>query len=285
MELRFTKMHGAGNDFLLIDDRTGIFPLESTEMIARIASRRVGVGCEGLLILRTAEVGSGVDYRMIFLNPDGSRAAMCGNASRCVAWFAYSLGIAGKRQCFLSDAGILVAEILALQPGGGEVEVHVTDPYGRRPKVAVQDARGTECEVFFVNTGVPHAVIWVEDLVTVDVEREGRAVRWASAFSPDGTNVDFVSWEGEHRLKLRTYERGVEAESGACGTGALAAAVAAVEQGRGAFPISIEVQSGDILVVDGVCGDEGLCQALTLTGPVRCVYEGMLDTTWFEGAQ
>ncbi len=284
MKIKFTKMHGAGNDFLILDDRAGAFPDHDAAFVARLAARRFGVGCEGVLALRLADSFTDFDYRMIFLNPDGSRAAMCGNASRCVALFAFELGVGGRCQRILADAGAITAEILEAGRGRGVVRIHATKPCARAARVEVALPGGRVAECFKVDTGVPHAVVFVPDVAAVDVVGDGRAIRNAPAFAPAGVNADFVEILASGGAAMRTYERGVEAESGACGTGALAAGVALAE-GRGVkLPVSIRVSSGDVLVVDGEPGEDGLCGGMTLTGPVRKVFEGVLETEWLEDA-
>ena len=284
MKIKFTKMHGAGNDFLILDDRAGVFPDQDAALVARVAARRFGVGCEGVLALRLAAAVTDFDYKMVFLNPDGSRAAMCGNASRCVALFAFELGVGGRCQRILTDAGAITAEILEASRGRGVVRIHATKPCGRAAVVKVDLPGGRTAECFKVDTGVPHAVVFVSDVAAVDVMGDGRSIRNAPAFGPAGTNADFVQVLESGCAVMRTYERGVEAESGACGTGALAVGIALAERRGVKLPVSIRVGSGDVLVVDGEPGDDGLCCAMTLTGPARKVFEGVVDTEWLEGA-
>lgn len=284
MKIKFTKMHGAGNDFVILDDRVGAFPDQDAALVARLAARRFGVGCEGVLVLRQADAFTDFDYKMIFWNPDGSRAAMCGNASRCVALFAFELGVSGRCQRILTDAGAITAEILEASRGRGIVRIHATKPCGRATVVDVDLPGGRKAECFKVNTGVPHAVVFVPDVAAVDVIGDGRAIRNAPVFGPAGTNADFVQTLPSGGALLRTYERGVEAESGACGTGALAAGLALAERYGVKLPVSIRVSSGDILVVDGEVDDDGLCCAMTLTGSARKVFEGVVDTDWLEDA-
>ena len=284
MKIKFTKMHGAGNDFLILDDRAGAFPDQDAALVARLAARRFGVGCEGVLALRQADAFTDFDYKMVFLNPDGSRAAMCGNASRCVALFAFELGIGGRCQRILADAGAITAEILEAGRGRGIVRIHATKPCGRAAIVNVDLPGGRTAECFKVDTGVPHAVVFVDDVTSVDVMGDGRAIRNAAAFAPAGTNADFVQELEPGIAWMRTCERGVEAESGACGTGALAAGIALAERRGAKLPVAIRVGSGDVLIVDGEIGESGLCCGMTLTGPARKVFEGVVDTEWLEGA-
>ena len=255
MNVRFAKMHGAGNDFLMIDDRDGRFP-EDFRRIAAMSARRTGVGCEGVILVQKS---ASADFKMRFYNPDGSEAALCGNGARCVAAFAKSIGAAaGKVMCFETRAGLVDAEVI----DDGRVKVWLPPPKDLRED--------------FVDSGVPHKIVPVEGLADVDVEGEGRRIRLSEEFSPEGTNVDFVLYHPPHRLSIRTYERGVEAETGACGTGAVAAAVVGVAQHGMAFPVHVRTAGGYELVVDGV-SDGGSFDSITLTGPVKKVFEGEID--------
>ncbi len=282
MKIKFTKMQGAGNDFILIDDRSCHFPEQDTTLIQRISARGTGIGCEGLILVRLADTFSGCDYRMVFFNPDGSRAEMCGNASRCVALFAYEHGIGGLHQKIDTDAGIITAEIKTYEEGVGRVVIQMVPLQDRRTDVAINLSGGRTVSCCHVNSGVPHAVVIVDDIASVDVAGDGRALRFADAFAPAGANIDFVQIvRKDGPSRIRTYERGVEAESGACGTGAVATAVALVEQAGLAFPIDLQVKSGDILTVDGTVAESGLCHDVTLTGPAQKVVEGFFQSRWF----
>lgn len=249
----FVKMHGAGNDFVMIDDRSETFP---TESVATIAPRGTGIGCEGVILVQNSETA---DFRMRFFNPDGSEADMCGNGARCVAAFAREIGAAeSNRMRFETRAGIVSAEILS----SGTVRISLTEP--------------TDLRDGFINTGVPHAVIPVDDLPSVDVATEGRRIRFSPEYAPDGTNVDFVAYSLPDRLSIRTYERGVEAETGACGTGSVAAALVGVAQHGLGFPVKVKTLHGFELVIDGRMED-GKFSSVTLTGPVARVYSGKIE--------
>ena len=255
-ELSFVKMHGAGNDFILIDDRDGSFPIDDYMRVAAMAARRIGIGCEGVLLVQRSDR---VDFRMRFFNPDGSEAEMCGNGARCVAAFARAIGAAkSDRMRFETAAGDVEAEIL------DESLVRIAMP---SPKDFGED---------FVVAGVPHCIVPVENLSKVDVEAEGRRIRLSPRFSPNGTNVDFVVYRQPDRVAIRTYERGVEAETGACGTGSVASAVIGVKDYGLEFPVRIKTSRGYELVVDGKFDGESFSD-ITLTGPVKKVFEGRLD--------
>jgi len=279
MKLGFFKMHGAGNDFVVLADPDARFPLADAGLAHAFCAPHSGVVCEGLLVLRPA-TSAGADFRMVFFNPDGSRAAMCGNGLRCAVFAAHLAGLAaGPAMAVETDAGLLSAELLAADPATerATVRARTSPPRDRRP--AVRPARSAR-EFFFVDSGVPHAVAFVADLAAVDVAAEGAAVRYAPEFAPAGTNVDFARVLGPHALAIRTYERGVEAETAACGTGAIAAAVAAIETGRCASPVDVRVAFGDTLRVEAEPDPDGLCRDILFTGPARLVARGITDTDW-----
>lgn len=252
---KFVKMHGAGNDFVMIDDRVEEFPLNDSALMARLANRPDGVGCEGVIFVRPAK--GDADFSMRFFNPDGGEAEMCGNGARCVAAFARSIGAAkSDRMRFETKAGITEATILE----DGCVRLLMPDP---------RDIRSD-----FINSGVPHKVVPVDDLENAAVFEEGRRIRYSDEFAPAGTNVDFVKYLPPHEAHIRTYERGVEAETFACGTGSIAAALIGVAQYGMSFPVNVITRDGYELVIDGVFSD-GAFAAVTLTGPVKKVFEGV----------
>jgi diaminopimelate epimerase len=267
MKIKFTKMHGAGNDFILIDDRAGTLPWEDHFLMAALAGRRSGIGCEGIIILQKSDKA---DFRMRFLNPDGTEVEMCGNGSRCAAAFAHSIGASGTAMTMETMCGLVDAQ---LKENG--VTVWMPEPskrnYGLEIKVGEATIKGD-----FINTGVPHFVVQVPNISAVDVQGLGRALRMHPAFAPEGTNADFVNSREPNRMSMRTYERGVEAETGACGTGAVACAVVAVETMNFSLPAQVKTPSGYDLVVDGDWRKKK-CTGLTLTGPVKFVFTGEID--------
>ena len=255
MKTRFVKMHGAGNDFVLIDDRDGAFPC-ARDVLAAIGARGTGVGCEGIILVQRSDR---LDFRMKFFNPDGSEAEMCGNGARCVAAFAREIGAAqADRMRFETLAGDVGAEIV----GPGLVKVEMPEPRDLRED--------------FINSGVPHRIVPVADLAAADVEGEGRRIRYSAEFAPAGTNVDFVTYRAPDRADIRTYERGVEAETGACGTGSVAAALVGVAQHGMRFPVTVRTVKGFTLVIDGEF-DGKVFRKVTLTGPVQRVFTGEID--------
>ena len=256
MTVRFLKMHGAGNDFIMIDDRAGTFPADDRRRLATMAARGTGVGCEGVILVQKSETA---DFKMRFFNPDGSEAELCGNGARCVAAFAREIGaVKTDAMRFETLAGEVRAEIV----GPGLVKVWMPDPKDLRTD--------------FVNSGVPHKIVPVEDLAKADVAGEGRRIRCSDEFAPAGTNVDFVTYWAPHRADIRTYERGVEAETGACGTGSVAAALVGVAQHGMSFPVTVHTAKGYELTIGGEFDGVGF-RNVTLTGPVARVFAGEID--------
>ena len=259
MKIPFTKMHGAGNDFIMVDDRRLIFPSGDKEFIQRIASRRTGIGCDGILLLQPSEAA---DFRMRFINPDGEEQDMCGNGARCIARMAYDHDVAAEKMLIETNAGPIHAEVL-----GEQVRLGLTEPSDLQLDLEME----LDWPVDFLNTGVPHAVIWVDDVLTVDLPELGSLIRNHILFSPNGTNANFARVEEDGSLTVRTYERGVEAETWACGTGVAAAALLAAERGRVNLPVSVHCAGGFDLVIDSVLGTP------TLTGGALYVFDGEIE--------
>lgn len=272
MKITFTKMHGAGNDFIMIDDRQGLVPWQDHFLMAALAARRFGVGCEGIILIQASDKA---DFRMRFLNPDGTEVDMCGNGSRCAAAFAHAIGAAGRTTTMETMCGLMDAEL-----GDRGVKVWMPEPT-RKTYGLVVNACGRAFTGDFMNTGVPHFVVAVDDLPSADVIGWGRTLRQHPAFNPEGTNVSFVAYRAPDRLTMRTYERGVEGESGACGTGAVACAVAAVERLGFTLPICARTPTGYELIIGGDWRDQK-CTGLTLTGPTRIVYTGEIELDGLE---
>ena len=273
-KIAFTKMHGAGNDFVLIDDRAETFPVHDHILLAMLAAPRTGVACEGVILVQKSSVA---DFRMVFFNPDGTEADLCGNGARCVAAFAREIGVVtSPAMTFETRAGLVDAEV---SPNGA-VKVWMPEPknrrYGMQVKVGDKFIAGD-----YVEAGVPHFIVPCESVASVDVEGLGRALRLSDAFAPNGTNVDFVQFIPAHKALIRTYERGVEAESGACGTGAVATAVVAVETKNMSLPVHVRTSQGYTLTVDGDWR-HAKATGFTLTGPVKKVFEGVVDLDSFD---
>lgn len=267
MDIPFYKMHGAGNDFILVDDRAENFPAQERAWLASIASRRTGVGCEGVILIQPSDRA---DFRMRFYNPDGGEVEMCGNGARCVARLAHDLGAAGASMDFDTVAGLIHADVR-----GEEVELQMTEPKDWRTGLAL-DIDGATWPCDFVNTGVPHVVTRVQDVSTVEVQRIGRAIRHHAEFAPAGTNVNFVEVTGPSSLRVRTYERGVEQETGACGTGIVASALLLGKAGAVRAPVQVTAASGDTITVDFELTHDGARQ-VRMRGPAVYVFRGSLS--------
>jgi len=266
MEIAFWKMHGAGNDFILVDDRRQQFPAAHRAWLAAIADRRTGVGCEGIILIQPS---AKADFRMRFFNPDGGEVEMCGNGARCVARLACELGAAPAEMSIDTVAGVLRAAV-----SGSQVRLRLTTPRDWRLGRTLALPDGTT-PYGFVNSGVPHVVVETKDLEGLDVARVGAAIRYHADFRPAGTNANFIAVTGPDALRIRTYERGVEGETLACGTGITAAALVAGKLGRVKPPVKVTCRSGDVLVVDYTLTPDG-ADNVTLLGPAVHVFRGML---------
>jgi len=265
--LSFTKMNGAGNDFVVVDNRAGTLRLDGAT-IARLCDRHRGIGADGLLAVEKAE--NGADFRMRYYNADGGEAEMCGNGARCFARFASRLTGALGDITFDTMAGVISARLL-----GERVQLQMSQPKDLAPGVELEIA-GQRRTVHFVNTGVPHAVVMVDDLEATDVLTLGAAIRHHAHFAPKGTNANFIQPVGMRSLAIRTYERGVEGETLACGTGVVASAIIFHELTPAAPPISVRVRGGETLEVGFVKTVDGY-REVTLTGPAEFVFDGKID--------
>ncbi|EKO38846.1 MAG: diaminopimelate epimerase [Solidesulfovibrio magneticus str. Maddingley MBC34] len=242
----FFKMQGCGNDFVCVDNRVlGVDPAAMPDLVMPVCRKAFGVGADGMIFFDHAPEGSGLAYIWHFFNADGSRAEMCGNGSRCAARLAWMLGIAPARHVFGTDAGPIEAEV---DPDSNQVTVQLTPPKDLRMAIDIE-VEGRPFHLHFVNTGVPHAVAVMDHLELVDVWKLGRAIRQHQYFAPAGTNVNFISSEEKGTLSLRTYERGVEDETYACGTGAVASAIVARELGMTGEETDITTTGGEVLGV------------------------------------
>ena len=266
-EIEFYKMSGSGNDFIIIDNRNLSMNVgDLSTFVRRICARNISVGADGLLLIEPSE---SADFKWRFFNSDGSVAEMCGNAARCVARFAYLKGIAGKKLSFETLAGIISAEVNENVP-----KVKLTDPSPvKLDKKIVIDGR--EFVLDIIDTGVPHAVAFVDNLESFDVFEWGRKIRRHDVFQPKGTNANFAAVLDRHRLKVRTYERGVENETLACGTGAVAAVLSAAERGLVNSPVDVTVRSGEVLRIHFSRKNDRF-EEIYLEGKVKIVYQGLL---------
>jgi len=263
----FCKMSGSGNDFILIDNRQKILDADHLgDFVLRVCTRKVSVGADGLLLI---EPSDRVHFRWRFFNSDGSEAEMCGNAGRCAARFAVLKGIAPEKLSFETLAGIIEAEVY-----GRRVKLQMVRPFGLHLDLLVA-IDGEEHSLHFINTGVPHAVEIVQTASDVPVKELGRKVRFHPRFQPAGTNANFVQIIDRGNLKVRTYERGVEDETLACGTGAVASALIAAAKGLVDSPVAAKTSGGEVLNVYFQRQADG-SERVFLEGDTRVVYEGEL---------
>lgn len=267
--LAFTKMSGTGNDFLVIDHRSRTIPEEmQPEFASRVCRRMFSVGADGVILIEDSE---SADFRWQFYNSDGSVAEMCGNGARCAARFAFRNGIAGRRMSFETIAGIIEAEVCE----DDSVRIRMTDPFDFRDGLKILLGE-EEKDITFINTGVPHVVVFVEK-ECMQVKQWGREIRFHSLFRPQGTNVNFVTLLDTGEILARTYERGVEDETRACGTGAVASAVIASIKKNAASPLVVVTSGGDRLTIEFELKEKGRVENVFLTGPARIVYQGELS--------
>ncbi|MCI5145328.1 MAG: diaminopimelate epimerase [Candidatus Electrothrix sp. AR3] len=267
----FVKMSGTGNDFIVIDHRKPIIAAGSMpEFATQVCRRKFSTGADGLILIENSDQA---DFKWLFFNADGSVAEMCGNGARCAARFAFLQGITKEKMRFETLAGIIEAEVSGL-----DVSVKMTKPHDLQLNQTIS-LEATELELHSIDTGVPHAVVFVDDIENTDVRALGSAIRHHQAFLPAGTNVNFVQKQ-ENSFKVRTYERGVEDETLACGTGATACALIAALLGQTASPVDIITSGGDRLTILfdlKAGGSTDIVYNVFLKGPAHVVYKGKLE--------
>lgn len=272
MLLHFYKMNGAGNDFIVIDNRDLSIQLDAGTIEA-LCDRHRGIGADGLLAVEPAQHGA--DHRFRYYNADGGEAEMCGNGARCFGRFTAHLAEEmPERVTFETIAGTLAAEMV-----GDMVRIAMSDPADLRMQTGVTRP-GLEADVHFLNTGVPHAVAFVdslEALEALDVFEHGRAIRRHEAFAPAGTNANFAAVIEPGHIAIRTYERGVEDETLACGTGMVACALIHHLLTGAPSPIRVDVAGGDTLEIGFTQSGESGFSEVTLTGPADFVFEGEIE--------
>jgi len=259
MQILFSKYQGAGNDFVIIDSRTEFFPV-SVELISKLCDRHFGIGADGLMLLSNSLEG---DFLMRYFNSDGNESTMCGNGGRCIVHFANKLGIIGRSTTFVGIDGVHKADIIA--------ENYVSLKMKDVDKIETID------DNYFIDSGSPHYIKFVRDLNDVDVEREGKLIRQSVNIANGGTNVNFIQVLGDNLLKIRTFERGVEAETLACGTGAVASSIA--------YSLYFETESesvkliapGGELFVKFKQIDTTSFNDIWLEGPANHVFDGSID--------
>ena len=266
-QVPFTKMSGSGNDFILIDNRSRVLQESKiAAFIAGVCRRRLSAGADGVILIEASETA---DFRWRFFNSDASPAEMCGNGARCAARFAFLQGICGARLRFETGAGRVEAQV-----EGMRVKVKMPDPQDLRLDLRVDLASGP-LTVSSVNTGVPHAVVLTDGVEGVDVAGLGREIRFHPQFAPAGINADFISKESQGGIAIRTYERGVEGETLACGTGAVAGALVAARKLGLTSPVSVRTAGGEHLTVHFE-NRSGFYRDVYQEGNARWIYTGVL---------
>jgi len=267
-QVAFVKMSGSGNDFILIDHRFGgLDESLSKAFITGICRRGLSVGADGVILIEPSQTA---DFRWRFFNADGSHAEMCGNGARCAARFAFQQGICGSDMRFETGAGLLAAQV-----SGTRVKVRLTDPHSLILEVPTT-VFGETLTLSRINTGVPHAVLNVPEIDGVDVPVLGREIRFHPQFAPEGVNANFICRDPSGGIAIRTYERGVEGETLACGTGAVAGALVAACRFGLASPVRVRPRSGETLTVF-FRQSHGEFHDIYQEGEARFIYSGVLS--------
>ncbi len=273
-QLDFIKMTGAGNDFVIVDNITQLYHLTWAGITPGICDRKYGIGADGLIVI---EPSRDADFRMLYYNADGSYGGMCGNGGRCAA--AYIMSRRGTQRVRFEALDY----IYQAEKSDCLIRLKMKDPKGFKPDVNVE-YKGDVLPVAFIDTGAPHAIVFT-DRIGESIRKEideagilsaGRTIRSAPQFAPDGTNTDFLMINRDKTVSMRTYERGVEDETLACGTGAVASAVVASLQHGLKPPVTIVTRSREHLIVDfRITGDT--VTDVSLTGPAVEVFSGKID--------
>lgn len=270
-KIPFMKFSGAGNDFVIINNLENLVDSTDTNFVKKVCERRMSVGADGVLLVEKADgIGTGsVDFRMRYFNADGGEVETCGNGARCISRFAYLNGIVTEKMRFLTNAGVYESEIV-----GDNVKVRMSQPTDIRLNVPLQLKDGVHT-VGFANSGVPHVVFFVDDLDGTNVFDMGQQTRYHADFKPAGTNANFIRIQSSERLEIRTYERGVEDETLACGTGSIASAIVSAALGKVMSPVSVKTASGVVLKIHFDMSD-GEPKNVYLEGDARVIYAGEL---------
>ncbi|MBN2120418.1 MAG: diaminopimelate epimerase [Candidatus Omnitrophica bacterium] len=271
-KIEFYKFQASGNDFILIDTRCPMpdARLNYKQLARKYCQRKFGIGADGLLVIERSKKA---DFKMRIFNPDGSEPEMCGNGARCAAlWFSL-LRHPNKIIRFDTKAGIIKAEVKKQN----RLKIQLSEPFGLKLDFPLK-VLGKNIKVNFINTGVPHVVIFVQGLDKIDVDLIGRAIRFDTKFKPEGTNVNFVEFIDKETIKIRTYERGVESETLACGTGTVASAIISRLKTQDLRPkteniIRVKTKSGEVLKVYFNRDGNGISD-VWLEGEAKLVYKG-----------
>ena len=259
MKLHFYKYQGTGNDFVILDNRDGRYDMISKEQVNNICSRRFGIGADGLMMLNSKE---GYDFEMKYFNADGGESSMCGNGGRCLVKFASHMGIQKNMYHFIASDGPHEAEIDA----DGTVSLRMKD-------VTRIAEYGND---YLLDTGSPHYVKFISEVMKYNVYKEGHAIRYSSEFATKGINVNFVEQKNDHEIIVRTYERGVEDETYSCGTGVTASALVCYHNETGYNDVTVLTKGGRLTVeFDRISDDKYI--NIFLCGPAERVFEGDIE--------
>ncbi|MFI5194012.1 MAG: diaminopimelate epimerase [Chitinophagales bacterium] len=261
MILPFYKYQGTGNDFILLDNRQQTYSGLTQAAIARLCERRFGIGADGLMMLNQKE---GYDFEMKYFNADGNPGSMCGNGGRCMVRFAYHLGIHKSNYHFLASDGEHEAEI---DEGTNIINLKMKDVPG------IRESNGS----YILNTGSPHFVKIVDDVMDYDVVKNGTEIRYNEEFTKEGINVNFVQQEKLDAITVRTYERGVEDETFSCGTGVTASAIVCYHNEVGYNDVTVTTKGGELVVKYDRHNDNSYTN-IWLCGPAEKVFEGKTET-------
>ncbi|OGR85574.1 MAG: diaminopimelate epimerase [Elusimicrobia bacterium RIFCSPLOWO2_01_FULL_54_10] len=265
-------MSGGGNDFVLFDNRKKVLPADYSALAKKVCHRKFSIGADGLLVLEDEPTA---DFRMVYFNADGSRAEMCGNGARCIARFAHILKATPSKMKFQTDAGLITGEV-----SENSVKVNLGTPKDMRLDFSIKLEEQKELNISSINTGVPHTVVLVTDIEKITVPELGKKIRYLKEFSPAGTNVNFVQHVDETHLIVRTYERGVENETLACGTGVTASAIICGVKKLVTSPVDCLTHGGETLRVYFHIEEAGQRRAVTdvfLEGPATVSFHGEVE--------
>ena len=270
-KIPFMKLSGAGNDFVIINNLNRVVDSTDSEFmnfVMKVCQRRMSVGADGVLLVEPTE---DVDFRMRYFNADGGEVETCGNGARCISKFAYLNGIVSEQMRFLTNAGVYEAEVV-----GENVKVRMSDPTDIRINVPLR-LEDSVHNVGFANSGVPHVVFFVDNLEATDVFDLGQQTRYHNDFKPAGTNANFIRIHSQELIEIRTYERGVENETLACGTGSIASAIVSATLGKVKSPVSVKTASGVVLKIHfDLENDEA--KNVYLEGDARVIFAGELTS-------
>ena len=260
MEIKFYKYQGTGNDFVIMDNRTGEYDALASGQIKKLCDRRFGIGADGLMLLNNK---SGFDFEMIYYNSDGRLSSMCGNGGRCIVRFAKDIGINKTLYSFLATDGPHDAEIME----NNIIRLKMQDVS------AVEERNGN----FILNTGSPHFIKFWTDVRNMDVVKKGRDIRYSDAFAAAGINVNFAEITDDDSIYMRTYERGVEDETLSCGTGVTAAALVSAHNDNGFNAVDVQTRGGRLTVEFNKIDDQTFTD-IYLCGPAKFVFCGTVNT-------